>query len=99
MTEHKFHNEYDIILHMLSWFLDPFEKGDQLLSAQSIWWTASIIQFTEILIYYRDYTIFHSDFVKDLVVMPLPFQLPLKRIVPESEIPELDLAEEINFEL
>jgi len=37
MTEHKFNNEYDVILSTLSLQLDHFENEDQLCAAQCIW--------------------------------------------------------------
>jgi len=98
MIKDELNNEYNVILCRHSLLLDLFEKEDHLFAAQCISWVVSIIQFTEILIYYRHYHIFPSDYVKDLVLTPLPCQSPLKEIVPESEIPELDLAEEISIE-
>jgi len=85
MVEHKFNNEYDIILHALSLLLDHFEKDDQLFAAQWIWWLASIIQFTEILTYYRHYKIFPSDFITDLVVALLPTGVPDEDFIPEHQ--------------
>jgi len=93
--EHNVFNDYDILLCALSLVLDRFEKEDQSFAAQCIWWLASIIHFTEILIYYRHDKIFPSDYVKDLVVTQPTYQSILEEIVPESDISELDLCEEI----
>jgi len=71
MTEHTFNNEHNVILCSVSILLDRFERENQLFAAQCTWWLASIIQFTEVLIYYRHYEIFPSDYIKNLVVTPL----------------------------
>jgi len=63
MIGHNLNNEYDVIVYTLSVLLDRLETEDQLSAAQCIWWLASIIQFTEILIYYRRYKVFPSDYV------------------------------------
>jgi len=91
MREHKFNNEYDAILCPFSLLLDCFGKEDQLFAAQYIWWLASIIQFTEILIYYRDYKVYTSDYVKNLVVTPLAEN---RKVSPKSEISVLDIEKD-----
>ena len=74
MVVHKFNTEYNIILCTFSILLDQFKKEDQIIAAQCIWWLASIIEVTEILIYYRQYRLFPSDYVKNLAVTALPSQ-------------------------
>jgi len=74
--EHWFNNEYDVILCALSLLLDHFEKDNQLFAPQCIWWLASIIQFTKILIYYCHHKIFTSDYINNLVVSPVLNQAP-----------------------
>jgi len=96
MSEHKFNNEYDVILWTIFLLLDRFEKEDQLFTAQCIWWLASMIQFMEILIYYRHYQIFPSDYVINYVVTPLSGSRGNK--IPEGDIPESSLEEEVNPE-
>jgi len=92
MVEHKINNEYDVILCALYLLLDCFEMQEQLFATQCIWWLASIIQFTEIFVYYRHYKIFPSDYINNLVVTPIPDQVPEEILVPESDTPLLDLA-------
>jgi hypothetical protein len=43
--------------------MDRFERTQSLFAAQYIWWLASIIQFTEVLSYYRHYKTFPSEYV------------------------------------
>jgi len=93
MPEDKFDNEYDVIIFALSTILDQLERQDQLFAAQCIWWLASIIQYMEILLFYRQYQIFPSYYVKNCIVTPLP--AVNKEVQPEEEIPALDLAEGI----
>jgi len=64
---------------------------DRLSAAQSIWWLASIIQFTEILVYNRQYKIFSSDYIIICKVKPLPSILPGGSLIPESDIPAMDI--------
>ena len=71
MVEHMFNNEYDIILCALSLFLDHFEEEDQVFAAQCIWWIAGIMQFTEILTYYRHSKVFPSEYVANLLITSL----------------------------
>jgi len=79
----------------ISLLLDRFEKEDRLFAKQCIWRLASIIQFTDILIYYWHYRIFRSDYGKNLVVMPLRNRLPSEEMIPESNILELHSAMDI----
>jgi hypothetical protein len=58
-----FNNDHDIFIGTLSTLLDEFEKGSQLFAAQWIWWLASIVGYTDVLIYYRQYKIFPSDYL------------------------------------
>jgi len=75
-----------------SLLLDWFKKANQLFAAQCIWWLASIIQFTEVLIYYHQYNIFPSDYIKNLRVTPSPDKPANRLLIPESDILELDIA-------
>jgi len=72
--------------------LDHFEKEDQLFAALCIWWQANIIQFTEILIYYRHYKIFPSDDKNYLEVTPVSDKPVESLLISESDIPELNLS-------
>lgn len=92
MTEHTFNNEHNVILCSVSILLDRFERENQLFAAQCTWWLASIIQFTEVLIYYRHYEIFPSDYIKNLVVTPLLDWLPSEEMNSESNIAQLNFA-------
>jgi len=94
MTEYKFDNEYDVILFTLFIILDQLERKDQIFAAQCIWWLASIIQYTEILLFYRQYKIFPSYYVKNCIVTRLPEVN--QSVQPEREIPKLELAEAIT---
>jgi len=67
------------------------EKDDQLFPVQCIWWLASIIKFTEILTYYRHYKVFLSEYVVNQVVTPLPQNQLDDQLIPESDIPLLDI--------
>jgi len=87
MVEHKFHNEYGILLCTVSLVLDHFERDDQLFAAQCVWWLATIIRFTEILIYYLHYKVFPSEYVNDLGVSPLTNPGIAGSLIPASEIP------------
>jgi len=89
LVGHKFDSEQVVILCVLYLLLDRYEKGDQLFAAQCIWWLPSIFQFTEILIYYRCYKIFPSDYIKDCVVSTL--EQPSEPYVPDSKISKLQL--------
>jgi len=91
MTEHRIINEYDVILCALSLIPNHLEKEDQLFAAQCIWWLASMIQFTEILSYYRHYEIFPSDYVRDCVVTPVPKRLLQDKLILELDIPSFDI--------
>jgi len=89
MVEHNFNSKYQVILCTLSMLLDRFEQDDRLFAAKCIWWLTSNIQFTEILMYYRNNKVFPSDYVKNLVVTPLLKQGTLS---PESKISILDIG-------
>jgi len=91
MNELEFQNEWDIILFTLSLLLDRFEKEHQLFAAQCIWWLASVIQFTEIWIYYQHYKIFPSDYFKNPGITLLDQPGEGTDTVPDSDIPELNL--------
>ena len=89
MNDYEFHNPNDVILFTLSTILDHLEKKDQLFAAQCIWWWASIIYFTDILIYHRHYKIFPSDYLKNCSLSPLLETDTEKHF--EQDIPKLDL--------
>jgi len=91
VVEHKFNKTYEIILYALSSLLDRLEREDQLFAAQRIWSLASIIQFTEILIYYRLYTVFPSEYVNNLMISPVSNSGIAGPLILESEIPSLDI--------
>jgi len=90
MVSHTFDNNYDVVLWAFSALSDRFEKEDKLFAAQCIWWLASIIQFREILTYYRQYKIFPSEYLKNIVVTPLPNNRDIEEI-PDGDISPLDL--------
>jgi len=71
--------------------LDQIEKEDRLFAALCIWWLASVIQFTDILTYYRLYKKIPSEVIRDCVVTPLPTQETAEALIPESNIPALDI--------
>jgi len=62
-----------------------------MFAAQCISWLESIIEFTEILNYYRHYKVFALEYVKDLVVSSLLNPAIAGSHNPESEIPVLDI--------
>jgi len=97
MPEHKFDNEYDVIIFALSTILDPLERKDQFFAAQCVCWLASMIQYTDILLFYRRFKIFPSYYVKNCTVSPLPETN--KKVRPEQDISESELAEDINEKL
>jgi hypothetical protein len=66
-----FTNDHDIIICIFSRLLDGFEKNDQLFAAQCIWWLAHLIQWTEVLTYYRHYRIFPSEYKEPIEGEPL----------------------------
>jgi len=53
MNNYKFNNEYNMILFALSTIYDQLERKDRLFVAQCVCSLASLIHFTEVLIYYR----------------------------------------------
>ena len=91
MFTHGFNNMYNIRLCALSLLLDHFDREDQLFAAQYIWWLASIIQFTELLIYYCHYKVFPSGNSNDVVVSPLPNPRLAWSLLPESKTPVSDI--------
>jgi len=93
MHEHKFDNQYKVIIFALSNILDQLERKDQIFAAQCDWWLASIIQYTEILLFYRQFNIFPLYWVTNCIVTPLPGVNTEE--YSEQDIPELGLAEEI----
>lgn len=93
MPEYTSDTEYDLIIFTLSIILDQLERKDQLFDAQCMWWLASIIQYTEILHFYRRYKSFPSYYVKNQIATPLP--AVNKDVQPGQEITELDLVEAI----
>jgi len=93
MGEHKFNNEYHMILCALSLSPDRFESENLLFAAQCIWWVASIIQFTEILIYYHNNPVLPWEYINDLVVLPLLNPRMAESRMPESEIPVLNIKD------
>jgi len=98
MVEHKFDNEYHVIVFALSSLLDRFEKEDWLFAAQCIWWQASIIQFMEILIYYGHHKLFPSDVIKNCVDTQL-LQTAFEEIcIPEFDIPLIDINHGLDIE-
>jgi len=52
----------------------------------------------DIIVFYFEYQIFPSDYIKNCVVTPLPDKSAIKDIIPEDEIPILNLEEEIVSE-
>jgi len=90
MNDRHFNNKYDEILWTFSPLLDRFEKEDQLFPAQSIWWIASVIQFTEILTYYRHYKISPGDSVRNNNTSPEE-STTADSCMPTEAIPKLDL--------
>jgi len=98
MPQYKLNNEYHLVLFTLSIHLDQFEKEDQSFAAQCVWWLASIIQFMEILIYYRHYKLFPSEVVQDCVVTRLPDRSSGRESVSKNDIPEMNLPQEIHLD-
>jgi len=91
MTTREFTNDYDIIIYAFFLLIHWFKKEDNIFVAQCIWWLASIIQYTEVLTYYFDYQIFPSEYLRDCIVTPLLQKDNSGTIVPDSDIPEIDL--------
>lgn len=91
LTIHTFHNDYDLIRRATSSLLDRLEKENKLVAAQCIWWLASIIQFMEILSYYRQYKIFQVKYqIRDCKVSLLDKDTAVPLIV-QDDISEVDL--------
>jgi len=101
MTGQKFNNDYDIIVYAFSLLIQPFKEEDNIFAAQWIWWLASIIQYTEIFKFYLEYRIFSSTYFKNCIVTPLPERVPNEMVIPDSDIPELQLESgtEYRFKL
>ena len=95
MVCHKFDNNYDMILSAFGALLDHFQSGDMLFTVQCIWWIASIIKFTEILTYYRQYKIFPSEYLQNWIVSPLARNKD-GRSVSDCDIPEIRLDRHIE---
>jgi len=95
MNNLEFNNKYNVKLCTLSLLPDRFEMEDQLFSAECIWLLASIIQFTEISTYYQIYNIFPSEYLYKISVTPTLSQSHERLLVPESQIPILDITTEI----
>jgi len=91
MPEYKFNNEHDMIIFALSAILDQLEKKDQLFAAQCVWWLASIIQDTNMLLFYRRYNIFPSYYVMNCIVT-LTSEAN-NGVLSDQEQPERELAE------
>jgi len=96
MKDLKFNNEYDMIIFTLFKLLDHFEKQDELFAGQFIWWLASIIQFTKMLIYYWHYKIFPSAYINGLITITLEYPLSSSNIVPDSKVPEFQLDTDVG---
>ena len=94
MTGYKCENEYNIIIDPSSCLLDHFQMEDTLFAAQWIWWLASIIQYTEVLIYYRVYTTIPSEYIRDCVVKQLPQQATEETIISDIDIPASDIDDD-----
>jgi len=96
-TEHKVKNEREVIQYTLSFLLDCYEKEVQLFATLCISLLASIIQFTEIFLFCLCGRVFPSDYGENLVLAPLPNQVPEGSSIPESDIPALDLMDDSDF--
>jgi len=94
MTERKFLNDYNIIVYAFALLIRQFQKENNIFAAQCVWRLASIIQYTEILRFYFECQAFPSEYVRDLVVTPLPDRPSKNIFIPTDNISELDLAEE-----
>jgi len=97
MNERKFTNDYDIIVYAFSLLIRRFQREDNIFAAQCIWWLASIIQYTEILRFYFEYQVFPSTYVRDCIVSPLPEKISEESIIPDSDIPELQLDSDTEY--
>jgi len=91
MVKHKFNDKYEVILCALWLILDCSDMEDRVFAAMCIWWLASIIQFTDILLYYRHTKIFPPDYLNDLVFMPLEQTHRNPCSIPDSENTKLTL--------
>jgi len=87
MTERKSVNDYDIIAFAVSLVQSQFQKEDNIFVAQCIWWLASIAQYSEKLKYYLEYQVFPSNYLKDSIFRPLPWQADHENINPDSDFP------------
>ena len=98
MNERKLTNDHDIIVYTLFLSIRWFQKEDNIFAAQCVWWLASIIQYTEILNYYVQYQTFPSEYVRDCILTPLPSCDNEGTIIPESDIPVLNLNRDSDIE-
>jgi len=96
MTERKFDNNYNIIVCAFSLLITHFVEEDNIFAAQCIWWLASIIQYTKIFKFYLEYQIFPWVYVRDCVVTPLPKKVPEETLIPDSNIPEIQLESDMD---
>jgi len=99
MVLHEFSNDYGMILWSILALLNRFEKEDTLFAAQCIWCQESIVQFTEILTYYRHYKIFPSHYLRECVVTPLTSKdTSNSENNQDSDISEINLNEDEGSE-
>jgi len=98
MVERTFQNNYDIIVFGLSLLLRQSQKQHNIFAGHCVWWLASIIQYTEIFKYYLEYQIFQSDYNRDCIVTTLPSLVNEMVVVPEFDIPPLDLDQGSSVE-
>jgi hypothetical protein len=92
MPLHSFNNEHDIVVWTLSYLLHRFEDSRNLFAAQCVWWVASLIQLTDILVYYHRYNIFPSEYQNQFEESSVSNTRKSPEIVPERDIPPLELT-------
>jgi hypothetical protein len=63
-----------------------------LFAAQCVWWVASLIQLTDILVYYHRYNIFPSEYQNQFEESSVGNTRKSPEIVPERDIPPLELT-------
>jgi len=61
MSHYNFKNEYDVIVWSFSYLLHRFEDSNNLFAAQCIWWLANLVDLKNILSYYHQHKILHSE--------------------------------------
>jgi len=98
MDDFGFNSEYNMILFALSALLDPFEMDYQLFVVQCSEWLASIIQCTEILTYYRCYTVFPSEYMNNLGVTQLVSDTMIAPLSSKDDIPHFDFSMDVSNE-